>query len=302
MTTSHDPTLQSPAAPADTGAAGNRPGGGLSLSDEEFGAIRQLVYSRFGINLTEHKRSLVTGRLQKVLRRHGFATFEDFLHRIETDRTGRALDELANRISTNHTYFNRENDHFEFFADKVLPEIVERHNRRRDRDIRLWSAGCSSGEESYNLVMTMLEYFGDNYGQWDAGLLATDISADALATARRGVYGDDRLKSMPMAVKRKYFHSRPGDRWEVTDRVKREVTFRRFNLMNETFPFRRPFDAIFCRNVMIYFDRPTREALVKRFYEYTEPGGYLFIGHSESLDRTTCPYRYIRPAVYRRID
>ncbi|MDY7001639.1 MAG: CheR family methyltransferase, partial [Thermodesulfobacteriota bacterium] len=161
-------------------------------------------------------------------------------------------------------------------------------------------AGCSTGEEAYTLLMLIMEHFGHEYNLWDAGLLATDISAPALAKARAGVYPEEAVSLLPPNLKRKYFLALPGGDLSVNDLLKRELTFRRFNFMNPVFPFKKPFDVIFCRNVMIYFDRPTRDALVRRFHHFTEPGGYLFIGHSESLQRDTCPYDYVMPAVYRK--
>jgi chemotaxis protein methyltransferase CheR len=272
----------------------------LSIDDQEFDAIRRLVYRQFGINLTDQKRSLVVGRLQKLMRSRGFSRFEQYLKYVESDCTNRALDELINRIATNHTYFFRERDHFDFFRENVLPEIVARKKTQHSKDIRIWCAGCSTGEESYGLMMLIMDFFGSEYGLWDAGLLATDISAPALGTAKNGLYTEDRVNGVPTDYKRRYFHRTPCGDWAVNDMVKKEIVFRRFNLMNAQFPFKKAFDVIFCRNVMIYFDQPTRETLVTKFFNLTSPGGYLFIGHSESLRGATCPYDYVMPAVYRR--
>jgi chemotaxis protein methyltransferase CheR len=210
------------------------------------------------------------------------------------------LGELINRISTNHTFFFREKSHFDFFSRVTLPQAVERLKKRNTKDLRIWCAGCATGEEAYTLVMLLLEFFGTQYGAWDAGLLATDISTAALGTAQAGVYPAERTTLIPGDFKRKYFKKNPAGDWAVEDRLKKEIVYRRFNLMNEQFPFKKPFSAIFCRNVMIYFDQPTRDALVRRFYNHTEPGGYLFIGHAESLRRDSCPYEYVEPAIYRK--
>jgi chemotaxis protein methyltransferase CheR len=272
----------------------------MSISDEEFKQIRSMVYERFGINLSDQKRSLVVGRLQKLLRSLGFLTFKQYYDYLRTDNTGRALNELINRISTNHTFFFRESAHFDFLRAKALPDIVAMMKRDNCRDLRIWCAGCSSGEEPYGLVMVMLEYFGKEYGMWDAGILATDVSEKALNTAVSGLYPAERVEHVPSALKQRYFINTRKGAWEVADRVKKEVTFRRFNLMNKSFPFKKPFHAIFCRNVMIYFDQPTRDALVKKFYDNTVSGGYLFIGHSETIRGGKVPYEYIKPAVYRK--
>lgn len=242
----------------------------------------------------------MVSRLQKLLRSHGFLSFKQYYDYLRTDDTGQALNALINRVSTNHTFFFRESTHFDFFCTKVLPEIVAMMKRNNCRDLRIWCAGCSSGEEPYTLAMVMLEYFGQEYGMWDAGILATDISTRALNKAISGIYPADKINNVPFALKQRYFIHQGNGEWVITEKVKKEVTFRRFNLMNETFPFKKPFHVIFCRNVMIYFDQPTRDALVQKFYTQTVPGGYLFLGHSESIRTGKVPYEYIRPAVYRK--
>ena len=272
----------------------------VEVTDEEFILIRDLIYKNIGINLTEEKRSLVNGRLQKILRKLNFKTFKEYYQFLINDKSGEALSELANVISTNHTFFGREIDHFEYFVDIVLPEIEARAKKTNNFDIRVWSAGCSSGEEPYTLVMLMMEYFGKEYNKWKVGVLATDISLTVLERAKKGIYPDERVQPLPDIFKKKYFKHLPTGEWEVIDALKREVTFRRFNLMNEKFPFKSPFDVIFCRNVMIYFDEPTRERLVDKFYQFTAPNGYLFIGHSETLNRTKTKYVYLKPAVYKK--
>ena len=272
----------------------------MGISDREFRLIRDLVYKRFGINLTPEKRALLVGRLGKLLRKQGFRSFQEYYKYLLSDTSGRALDSLVNRISTNFTFFYRESDHFEFFSTVVLPEMTKMISGENHRDLRVWCAGCSTGQEPYTLQMLIREYFGTGYATWDAGLLATDISAKALETAVRGVYPDDGLEKLPKPLKRKYFRKKGDGTCGVVDELKREITFRRFNLMNERFPFRKPFHVVFCRNVMIYFDQPTRDGLIRRFYESMVPGGYLFIGHSETLGRKQALYEYVRPAVYKR--
>lgn len=272
----------------------------MSISDEEFELLRRLIKSRFGINLTDQKKSLVVGRLQKLLRSTGFVTFKDYYEHLSGQPDEGALSELINRISTNHTYFNRESAHFEYFQKTALPSVVERLKSRNLRDLRIWCAGCSSGEEAFTLQMLMMEYFGNDYGRWEAGLLATDISERVLETARSGIYPQERVMQLPEPLQRKYFRRLPDGTSQVVEAVRREITFRRFNLMNERFPFKHSFHIIFCRNVMIYFDQPTREALVNKFNQLTVPGGYLFIGHSETLGRNHALYRYVMPAVFQK--
>jgi chemotaxis protein methyltransferase CheR len=276
------------------------PSAGARISDKEFEAIRRLVYSKFGINLTEQKKTLVVGRLQKVLRQRNFTTFEDYYDWLTSDSSGEGLDELANRISTNHTFFYREKAHFEFFAKTVLPEAAARHQVRGDKDLRIWCAGCSSGEEPYTLMMLMMEHFGTQFSQWNPTLLATDISATALKKAMAGVYDADRVSQLPPNLRNKYFNKAKDGTFLVSDAVRKKIFYRRHNLMDQTFPFKKQFDAIFCRNVMIYFDRETRNTLVAKYHHHTVEGGYLFIGHSETLGRGETKYRYVMPAVYQK--
>ena len=270
------------------------------ISDREFEAIRKLVYNRFGINLTPQKRTLVVGRLQKVLREREFASFRDYYDWLVSDTTGEGLDELANRISTNHTFFYREKAHFEYFAETTLKAAVARHEASRDIAMRVWCAGCSSGEEPYTLMMLMMEFFGRDFARWNPRLLATDISATALRTAMRGEYEPDRVAQLPGNLRAKYFQKTPEGLLRVTDDVRQNIVFRRHNLMSATFPFKQPFDSIFCRNVMIYFDRETRNELVAKYHRHIAVGGNLFIGHSETLGRGETPWQYVQPAVYIR--
>ncbi len=272
----------------------------IEITNEEFNLIRNLIYKNIGINLTEEKRTLVNGRLQKILKRLQLNSFKQYYDYILSDKTGEAISELANTISTNHTFFGREIDHFNYFLEVVLPEIESKAKSSNSRDIRIWSAGCSSGEEPYTLVMLMMEYFGKDYSKWTAGVLATDISLDALSKAKLAIYPDEKVKPMPDHLRKKYFNKLPSGDWEIIDSVKREVIFKRFNLMNDVFPFKKSFDVIFCRNVMIYFDNTTRKTLVEKFYKSTVNGGYLFIGHSETISRDDTNYNYIKPAVYKK--
>lgn len=272
----------------------------MRISDDEFGRLRDLIHHRFGINLTEQKRSLLVGRLQKLMRKLNLATFADYYEYLNNDKTEAGLSELVDLISTNHTYFNREKDHFDYFSKVALPKVIEQLRKENRKDLRIWCAGCSSGEEPYTLLMLMMEYLGSEYSSWDAGILATDISDRALTSARRGTYATDRVMQLPENLQRKYFKPAGNGEMAVSDQIKREATFRRFNLMNTTFPFKKQFQMIFCRNVMIYFDQPTRDALVGRYHQSTEQGGYLFIGHSETLGRTQTLYDYIQPALYRK--
>jgi chemotaxis protein methyltransferase CheR len=273
----------------------------MTITDSEFKLLRTLVYEKFGINLTEQKRSLLVGRLQKYIQGLGFTSFKDYFDYLNTDKTLKGLDELINRISTNFSYFYRENAHFDFFSQKALPELINTLKVKQAKDIRIWTAGCSTGEEPYMLIMLMMEYLGLDYPNWSAGLLATDISEKVLTFAKQGLYPADRTSKVPNKILTKYFTKMPENMMAVNSKIKNELTLRRFNLMNAVFPFKQPFHMIFCRNVMIYFDKPTRDTLVKKFHKALAPGGYLFIGHSETIGRDQNDFRYIMPACYQKI-
>ncbi|TAE30951.1 MAG: protein-glutamate O-methyltransferase CheR [Candidatus Kapaibacterium sp.] len=273
----------------------------VQLSVDEFDSLSRLVYDRFGIFLPPEKRTMVTVRLQKVLRKMGMTSFHEY-HEYLTRAGGNseALIEFANHITTNHTFFWREKDHFEFFTRQFLPSISATLSAKREFDLRIWCAGCSSGEESYMLQMLLMDYFGAEYPKWKAGVLATDISERALGVAEAGVYPLERIELLPDNYRRKYTKQLPTGEIQILPQVQKDVVYRKFNLMNTHFPFKRPFHAIFCRNVMIYFDKPTRDALVERFYNALEPGGFLFIGHSETISRDSSSFRYISPALYQK--
>jgi chemotaxis protein methyltransferase CheR len=273
----------------------------MEITDREFHQMRRLIYDRFGINLTEQKRSLLVSRLQKHIRAAGFTSFNSYYKYLIRDKSKEELGRLVDRISTNYTYFNRENDHFSFFSRTALPAVVSRLKEQRRYDLRVWCAGCSTGEEAYMLLMLMHEFLGSQYDSWEAGILATDISSRALANAREGTYADERVSTLPADLKNKYFRRLGNDNWAVSDRLKQGAVIRRFNLMNEHFPFKKKFQIIFCRNVMIYFDASTRDTLVRKFYQIMETGGYLFIGHSETLGRSHNLYKYLRPAIYQKV-
>lgn len=270
------------------------------ISASEFTSLRDLVYERFGINLTGQKQNLITSRLQQLLQVQGFSTFDEYYRYLRNDRTNQGLDELINRISTNFSYFYRESAHFDFFVKVALPELIKTLRSTGSNDIRIWTAGCSTGEEPYMLIMLMMEFLGIEYQNWSAGILATDISERVLTIASEGAYPADRISRVPKALRQKYFKTTGPGMVEVVDRIKSEITLRRFNLMNAEFPFKKPFQMIFCRNVMIYFDKQTRDALIRRFHQVLEPGGYLFIGHSETLGRDQKLYTYIMPACYQK--
>ncbi len=268
----------------------------ITISDTECKQISSLVYNSFGITLNESKKSLVVNRLNKLLKDKGFSSYKYYHEKLMADKSGHELQELANSISTNHTFFYRESQHFDFYLKEALPNLVK---DIKDKDLRVWCGASSTGEEPYTIGMLQREFFGSSYNEWKAGLLASDISEKALKTAITGCYDEEEVEKLPPNLRNKYFSKR-GDFVAVIPELKKDITFTKINLV-KPFSFKKKFHAIFCRNVMIYFDQQTKDDLINRFYEWTEPGGYLFIGHSESIPKGNCPYKYIKPAVYRKV-
>lgn len=267
------------------------------MTDAEFRRISSFLKSRYGIDMT-HKKEIVEGRLVNLLRRDGWTDYTNYMNAVETDITGKMERELVNLLSTNHTYFMREFEHFEFMRKEVLPYL--RQKEAESKDLRIWCGAASTGEEPYTLAMLLVDFFGLEHDRWDTKVLATDISTDVLKTAVRGVYTRERIEELPENWKRRFF--RPidgGEYFQATEELRNEVLFRQFNLM-EPFPFRRKMHVIFMRNVMIYFDKETKLQLIRKLYDALEPGGYLFIGRTEALDRGKVPFQMVQPSIFRK--
>jgi chemotaxis protein methyltransferase CheR len=272
----------------------------IDLSEREFRLIADLVQREVGINLTDKKKALVKGRLNSLIKSLGCSSFEQYYRTVVEDKTGRRLLSLIDRISTNHSFFFRESDHFQVLRDTVLPELQQLVVPSKSKCVRIWCAGCAGGDEAYTVAMVTADYFKGRVFDNEVGILATDISTSALSEALEGSYSVTRLKSVPRNVQRRYFKQTEIDRYQVTDQIKRMVLFKKLNLMSERYPFKQKFHVIFCRNVMIYFDHITRRSLIKKLHDNMEPGGYLFIGHSETLGRQLDLFRYLMPSVYRK--
>jgi chemotaxis protein methyltransferase CheR len=268
----------------------------IVITTNEFLEIVKYVKGYCGLDLTE-KRHLVEGRLQNMLLQLNMSSFGEYIKYVMADKTGQAVVNLLNKVTTNHTFFLREMDHFNYFRDQILPSLA---TSVTNKDLRIWSAGCSSGEEPYTLAMIIADHFKSQKYLWDSRILATDISRKALQTATAAAYSAEQVGALPGHWLKNYFTKTGPDSYRVADTIRNDVVFRAFNLMEAVFPFKKKFHVIFCRNVMIYFDMPTKQALIEKFYDCTEPGGYLFIGHAESVNRETSRYKYIMPAVYRK--
>ncbi len=272
---------------------------GPALSDAEFHRFCRLVHQHAGIYLTVQKKELVRGRLLRVLRARSLESFQEYYERVLADKSGAELACLLDALSTNLTAFGREPGHFQYLAQEILPAWPQgcREPLRRN----LWSAGCSSGEEPYTLAMIIMDTFpGDDLSQ--VRIYASDLNTEMLTQAERGIYPLSRVDPLPPEWLRRFFQKGVRER-EGFVRVKPEgrrlVNFFRLNLM-DPFPFAEGMDIIFCRNVMIYFERDTQAKLVDKFYHCLRPGGYLFIGHSESLGNHRHRFNYIKPTIYRK--
>lgn len=273
----------------------------VKLSDHDFKNIRDVVHELAGINLNEGKKELVVARLSKRIRQLGMKSVGEYLTYVREEHTQKELITMLDALSTNLTSFWRESQHFDYLAKVTIPRLTERAQRTDNFTIRAWSAGCSTGEEPYSLVMQVLAHL-DRPGRYDFKLLATDLSTRVLAIAREGVYSAERVKPLPQELRSRFItteKSEVGKFYRVEDEIRKHVSFARLNLM-ESWPMRGPMDFIFCRNVMIYFDKPTQGRLVRRFYDLLRSGGTLFIGHSESLTGVEHNFRYVRPTVYEK--
>lgn len=268
------------------------------LTEEDFRRVSQIVYDHCGINLHDGKKELIRARLAKKLRAGGFRTFSEYMEHVAEDESGREFSDFIDVLSTNLTSFFRERQHFEYVENVLLPRLIEKKQRQNNLRIRAWSAGCSSGEEPYSIAITLLENLPG--GRWDAKILATDISTRVLEKAKAGIYPAERFEPVSLQQRTKYLISKNKkgkNECEVHDCLKQMIAFRYLNLMTD-WPITGPLDFIFCRNVMIYFDKPTQAVLVKRYFDLLDSGGVLFTGHSESLTGIEHRFKYIQPTIY----
>jgi chemotaxis protein methyltransferase CheR len=269
----------------------------FQLSDEEFHEIRRVVHRTTGIALADTKRHLVYGRLARRLRALDMTSFRDYLARIEDDAA--ELEEFCNAITTNLTFFFREGHHFQYLNNTLLPMLQKRN--ASSRRIRIWSAGCSTGEEPYSIAACVNETLGA-LRDWDIKILATDLDSKVLAHGHEGLYNADRFDKVEKSRRDRWFSPQNGGaQWSAKDELRRLISFKRLNLM-EAWPFKGPFDAIFCRNVVIYFDKPTQRVVFGRMAELQRAGDHLFIGHSESLFNVCERYDLIGQTTYRKLD
>lgn len=270
------------------------------MRESEFEFIRTLVYERSRISLGADKRELVSARLGKRLRATQLKSIGEYCELLRSPDAAEELSHLIDAISTNHTFFFREGAHFDFVRDHIVPEMAARRARERWARFYAWSAACSSGEEPYSLAITLQEALG---ATWDWHIECTDISHRILDRARLAIYKDDVVAKLPPATIRTHFQKGIGPQvgnYRVRPELRAHVAFQQLNLLEGEPAFRDLFQVIFCRNVMIYFDRQTQEELVSRLTRRLVPGGYLLVGHSESLTGIKHSLQMVRPATYRR--
>ena len=271
----------------------------FTLSDHEFDELRSLVREKTGISLAVSKREMIYRRLSGRLKALGIATFRNYCQHLRSGDENE-IELFINSVTTNLTSFFRENHHFEYLISTVLPEIIARKGRG-DRRLRIWSAGCSTGEEPYSLAIVLREAMPD-LDRWDARILATDLDSDVLSKCRDGVYTQERVEKMSSRRLNRWFQKGKGDRENlvrINPELRSLITFKRLNLL-DGWPMRGTFDIIFCRNVIIYFDKPTQKLVIDRYAKFVEAGSYLFLGHSESLFNVSDQFALIDKTIYRK--
>lgn len=276
----------------------------LGLSEAEFLKLSGLIYSSCGIKMPPHKKSMLESRLRRRLRSLSLTSFGDYCDFLfASGGIEQELTSLIDVVTTNKTDFYREAAHFDFLIDRALPELIDRFGVGFGRPLRLWSAGCSTGEEPYSLAMVLSEFGRLNPG-FSFSILATDISTDVLGKAARGIYAAEKVAPVPEECKRRYLlRNREGEKKlvRIVPELRALVSFRHLNFMDDDYGIREHFDLIFCRNVIIYFDRPTQQTFLRRLCQHLDDERYLFMGHSETLHGMQLPLGQKAPAVYRKL-
>jgi len=272
-----------------------------TLSGRDFDRLSRFIYDTCGIKMPQVKKTMLEARLQKRLRSLGMRSFTHYCdYLFAPEGQAQELVQMLDMVTTNKTDFFREPDHFDYLTRSVLPEWLQRHE---GATLSIWSAGCSSGEEPYTLAMVLSEFALKNPG-FDFRILATDISTRVLEKAKNAIYMEPQVEPVPLDLKKKYLlrsKDRSSGLVRIAPELRDKVRFRRLNFMDGDFGMREQLDVIFCRNVIIYFDRPTQERLLQRFHRHMKPGGFIFMGHSETLSGLNVPLVSVFPTVYRRV-
>ncbi len=272
----------------------------VGMSSREFAGLSRFIYEQCGIKMPEAKKTMLEGRLQKRLRSLGMKNFTDYTDYLFSPQGyDQELVQMIDLVTTNKTDFFREPDHFDYLRDRVLPEWRDKYKSRR---LQVWSAGCSTGQEPYTLAMVLQEFAGREAG-FDYQILATDISTRVLEQAQKAIYTEAVLEPVPAVMKSKYLmksKDRQSGLARIVPELRAKIRFRRLNFLDDDFGLREPMDIIFCRNVIIYFDRPTQARLLQKFYGHLRPGGHIFMGHSETLSGLDVPLVSVAPTAYRK--
>lgn len=267
------------------------------MRQENFELVKSIAYRLTGIKLTDHKKNMVYSRLARRIRARGLSSFDDYCQLL-TEPNNNEITEFVNAITTNLTSFFRENHHFDFLCDTVFPELLKKN--RDSKRIRFWSAGCSTGEEAYSIAMCLAEKMPVT--QWDIKILATDLDTQVVLHGKRGEYREEKIESIDPVRQRKWFiHDQRSDDVKIKDKLRDLVTFKPLNLLDK-WPMKGPFDVIFCRNVVIYFDKDTQCKLFNRYADLLALGGYLIIGHSENLHAVAHRFKSMGKTIYRKVD
>jgi chemotaxis protein methyltransferase CheR len=268
----------------------------FKLSDNDFKFIASKVKDITGIILSDHKKEMVYSRLARRLRALNMTDFKDYCNLITNDNSNEEITNFVNAITTNVTNFFRENHHFEHLTAYI--NHLKQH--KKDKKIRIWSAGCSTGQEPYSIAITLCEVFNKNFKGWDVKILATDIDTNVLNTGKAGIYDTDSINALDSQYQN-YFRKKDASKMEASEMIKQLITFNQLNLQSPSWPMSGPFDAIFCRNVMIYFDKETQTKLATRYHKLISDVGYLYIGHSESITNLSDIFKLDAKTVYKKL-
>ena len=274
-----------------------------ALSDAEFSELVKIIYDKTRIQMSEHKRALVTSRLSKRLRALHMNTFREYIDYVKNAKD-EELTPFVNAVTTNKTDFFRENKHFEYMKSTFLPEWEKNFKAGKVKNLRIWSAACSTGEEPYTIQMTLHEYFSSNYDKYDIKILASDIDTNVLSHAMSGIYKEETVDSIQPNILKKYFLKGTGNKdglYRIKDEFKKNLFFRQLNFKDPDFDIHTEFDLIFCRNVIIYFDKEFQKELFNKFHRYMKEDALVFIGHSETLFGVSDKFKYVASNIYKKI-
>lgn len=273
------------------------------LTDSEFNELVRIIYDKTRIQMSEHKRALVTSRISKRIRALNMSSFKEYIDYLK-GAPDEEVTNFINAVTTNKTDFFRENKHFEYMKTTFLPNWEKSYKEGKVNNLRIWSAACSTGEEPYTIAMTLHDYFGERFNHYDIKILASDIDTNVLSHACAGIYKEETVEAIQTNTLKKYFLKGTGNNaglYKVKNILQKCISFRQLNFKDEDFDIHTKFDLIFCRNVIIYFDKEFQKELFNKFYRYMKEDSYVFIGHSETLFGISDLFKYISSNIYKKI-